>query len=105
DQSTSHPLAKEPIWRKINEQFPDWRENFESRIARVLETERREHQLATKIVVASSYTKRTLLAEGVPEEKVIINPYGVDVAKFSPSAIPRVDHKIRFLFLGSISAL
>lgn len=105
DQSTSHSLSKEPIWEKLDNQFPAWRENYEPRNPFVLEAERQEHQLATRIVVASSYTKRTLLSEGIPEEKVVVNPYGVDVSKFRPSATARLNSRLRFLFLGSVSAL
>jgi glycosyltransferase involved in cell wall biosynthesis len=60
--------------------------------------------LATRIVVASSYTKQTLVAHGVPVERIVVNPYGVDLDSFVPPKAPRSRQPLRFLFLGAISA-
>lgn len=104
DQSIAHPLAYQTIMQKVARSFPDWQETIEMRLPVVLECEEREYQLATKIVAASSFTKRTLVTHGVPAEKIIVNPYGVDLQLFHPPTIRRKRKPLRFLFLGSICA-
>jgi glycosyltransferase involved in cell wall biosynthesis len=69
----------------------------------VLSSENEEHRLATNIIVFSSFTKRTLVLNGVDAEKIIINPLGVNLQLFHPPSTPRKYKVIRFLFLGSIS--
>jgi alpha-maltose-1-phosphate synthase len=104
DQSISHPASNESILKKVGSRFPDWRNDIESRPPEVLACENQEHRLATKIVVASLFTKRTLVLNGVDPEKIIVNPYGVNLQLFHPSSVPRLQRELRFLFLGSISA-
>jgi alpha-maltose-1-phosphate synthase len=104
DQSISHPLANESIMQGVAKRYPAWQAEIETRLPEVLECEQREHKLAKKIVVASSFSKRTLVAQGVSEDKILINPYGVDLDLFHPPARPRERRPLRFLFLGLISA-
>jgi glycosyltransferase involved in cell wall biosynthesis len=104
DQSISHPVANESVLRAVVQRFPKWREDFESRLPVVLYAENQEHALATKIVAASSYTKRTLISEGVKEDKIIVNPYGVSVQKFQPADEKSIHRPLRFIFVGSVSA-
>jgi glycosyltransferase involved in cell wall biosynthesis len=104
DQSISHPLANESIMQGVAKRYPAWQAEIETRLPEVLECERREHKLAKKIVVASSFSKRTLIAQGISEDKILINPYGVDLELFHPPAQPRERRPLRFLFLGLISA-
>lgn len=105
DQSIAHPVVKDSILQKVAQRFPDWREELEERLPVVLNCENQEYKLATKIVAASSYTKQTLVSQGVSPDKILINPYGVDLDKFHPPTIPREhSHRLRFLFLGAISA-
>jgi glycosyltransferase involved in cell wall biosynthesis len=104
DQSISHPLANQTIMQEVARSYPEWQKTIEPRLPEVLACEQREHQLATKIIAASSFTKRTLIAHGVPAEKIIINPYGVDLKLFRPPAHRRERTPLRFLFLGSVDA-
>jgi glycosyltransferase involved in cell wall biosynthesis len=105
DQSISHPLANQEIMQAVARSFPEWGETIEARLPQVLACERQEYQLANKIVAASSFTKQTLVAHGIPADKIVINPYGVDLQTFHPpesSSTP--ERPLRFLFLGLISA-
>lgn len=104
DQSIAHPLTSQATAEKAAASFPKWRTTIEPRVPEVLACENREHELATRIVVASSYTKQSLVSHGVPVEKIVINPYGVDLDLFFPPADPRPRKPLRFLFLGSLSA-
>lgn len=104
DQSIAHPLEKKRVFEEVAARFPEWREDLEPPLPAMLEHEKEEHRLAARIVVASTFTKRSLLAHGVAEEKIVTLPYGVDLAAFSPSGQPRGDRPFRFLFIGSITA-
>jgi starch synthase len=104
DQSAAHPVVKDSVLNDIVRRFPEWHEDVEPRLPIVLNSENLEHKLATRIIVASSYTKRTLIEQGIDENRIIVNPYGVDLQKFHP-VIQRADARpLRFLFLGSVSA-
>jgi starch synthase len=104
DQSIAHPLVNQATSELAINTFPDWGTTVERRVPEVLACENRAHQLASKIVVASSYTKQTLVSQGVPAEKILVNAYGVDTDLFHPPENPRTRRPLRFLFLGSISA-
>lgn len=104
DQSISHPVSNESVLRNVVSRFPEWHDDFEPRIPTVLHSENQEHALATRIVAASSYTKRTLISQGITADKIVVNPYGVDIRKFHPANTQRVAQPLRFVFLGSVSA-
>ncbi len=104
DQSISHPLVNQQIMEGVARRFPAWRTEIEPRLPEVLACEQREYELATKIVAASSFSKGTLIAQGVRADKIIVNPYGVELELFHPPAAPRRRQPLRFLFLGALSA-
>lgn len=104
DQSAAHPIVNQAASEQVASQFPEWRTTLELRLPTVFACEQREHKLATKIVVASSYTKRTLVSQGVAECKISVNPYGVDLELFRPPTQSRRRQPLRFLFLGAVSA-
>lgn len=45
-----------------------------------------EYNMADRIVVISEFAKRTFLVEGVPEEKLIVAPVGVNLDRFHPDS-------------------
>ncbi len=104
DQSIAHPLEKKRVFEQVVDRFPDWREDLEPPLPAMLEHEREEHATATRIVVASSFTRRSLIAHGTPEERIVTIPYGVDLGAFTPSNEPRGNRPFRFLFIGSVTA-
>jgi alpha-maltose-1-phosphate synthase len=104
DQSIAHPLVNQATSQVVANSFPEWSTTVESRAPEVLACENREHELATKVIVASSYSKQTLVSQGVPADKILVNPYGVDTEVFHPPAKPRLRQPLRFLFLGLVSA-
>ncbi|MBV9926104.1 MAG: glycosyltransferase family 4 protein [Acidobacteria bacterium] len=105
DQSTAHPLAKDKIFKQIATQYPEWQDSLVQRSPELLLNEEAEYHFATKIVTASAYSKQTFIDHGIPAEKLIVNPYGVDLQIFRPHIGNRPERPIRFLFLGAISAL
>jgi starch synthase len=92
------------IRRGIMTTFPEWKVDRASEEFIFSEVEKIEHGLATRIVVASSYAKELLIHAGVDADKILINPYGVNLEIFHyiPRTIP--GHGVRFLFVGGLFA-
>lgn len=105
DQSIAHPMQKEVVYQEIAKQYPAWSEEVVEKDPELIQSEKLEHDLASHIVVASSFTKSTLIKQGVTAEKVSIIPYGVNLHKFSVPAIDsRIARPFRFLFVGTVCA-
>jgi glycosyltransferase involved in cell wall biosynthesis len=64
----------------------------------------KEYELAEKIVVPSRFVKRTFLEEGVSEDRLQRNPYGVDVDRWSKiRGSKRSDGPLVFVYTASIT--
>lgn len=57
-----------------------------------------EYELADYISIPSSFVKRTFVEQGVSEDKLLVNPYGVDLSEFRQ--IPKEDNVFRIIFAG-----
>lgn len=104
DQSIAHPRTKGRIYDQIRQKFPEWADDLDERDEEVLSSEDVEHQRSDCIAVASSFTKRSLVENGVADEKIVINPYGVDLARFKIKPKRETKKVFRFLFAGLVSA-
>ena len=63
-----------------------------------------ETQMASHFLVASSFTKRTLIENGAAPSSIRVIPYGVDLKRFAPSPDTRSSSgPLRLLFVGSIN--
>jgi len=60
----------------------------------------RELERADLIVVPSTFSRESMVLNGLPAEKVLVNPFGVDTGIFTPRARPPV--KPRFICVGTI---
>jgi glycosyltransferase involved in cell wall biosynthesis len=67
----------------------------------VVKRELEEYQMANYIFVPSTFARNTFLAEGLPENKVLVVPLGVSMAQFHASE-PR-DSMFRVIYVGSMS--
>jgi glycosyltransferase involved in cell wall biosynthesis len=67
----------------------------------VFETYAREPLLADLCIVNSSYTRRTLIENGVKADGIRMVPYGVDCDFFAPKHVPSGD-TFRVLFVGQL---
>jgi len=102
DRTIAHPAAFERIERELHRRYPDWCPAVEPRPDYLAAAEEQEHRLARRIVVGGSFARDTLAAEGVPADRVRVNPYGVDWDLFAaPETPPAAGRPFRFLFLGS----
>jgi alpha-maltose-1-phosphate synthase len=104
DQSIGHALSYQAMSRSLRRKHPEWVEDFPERFRDLLDAEVKEHRLASKIIAASSFTRRTLIENGVSAEKILVNPYGVDLNAFSPISGRDSSRPLRFIFLGSVNA-
>jgi starch synthase len=104
DQSIGHPDSKIALFDQVRRRYPSWNDGIERRLPIVRRAEEVEHDGARLIVAASSFTRATLLDHGVPDEKIRVNPYGVDAQRFSPRLRSVSGRPFRFLFVGSINA-
>lgn len=68
---------------------------------RAVEQEEREYALADRIAVPSSFVERTFVDQGIPSEKLLRIPYGVDPEEFEP--VWKKDDVFRVVFAGALS--
>jgi len=69
---------------------------------RVIAKEEAEYAVADIITVASTFCKRSFLELGVPESKIRLIPYGVDLSLFYPVDAPDPE-EFQVLFVGGVS--
>jgi glycosyltransferase involved in cell wall biosynthesis len=77
DQSVGHPLSRAKAVREAGGDEEMWPQAFGARLEMVSKAEALEHELADVVVAASSFSKKTLVENGVPEGKIRVIPYGV----------------------------
>jgi alpha-maltose-1-phosphate synthase len=70
----------------------------------LLESQTYEHAQADLVVAASSFTRDTLIANGVAPDKIRVNPYGVDLDRLQPSMKSDSPRPLRFIFVGGLTA-
>jgi glycosyltransferase involved in cell wall biosynthesis len=104
DVSIAHSASKNQVYKNISANFPSWKFALEEKPVELLVIEQQEYEIADAIVVAGSFTKQTLIDNGVPEQKIQVNPYGIDINKFSAKKDYKHNGTIRFLFVGLIDA-
>jgi glycosyltransferase involved in cell wall biosynthesis len=105
DQSIGHSRAKERIYAEVRARYSRWSEDMKLKSAELLAVEEAEHAHASRIVAASSFSRRTLMEQGIPEEKITVIPYGVDTAAFRPRVRTTGGKRpLRFLFVGLVNA-
>jgi glycosyltransferase involved in cell wall biosynthesis len=67
----------------------------------VVEKELAEYLEADFISVPSQFVKRTFLSQGIPENRLILTAYGVNLKHFYPA--PRKDEVFRIIHCGNLS--
>jgi glycosyltransferase involved in cell wall biosynthesis len=98
ERGSSHMLYQQKI---LSEEFARLGLRLPQFHPKVVEQEVTEYHEADAIAVPSSFARRSFLAEGVPEEKLITVPYGADLSAFRP--LPKEDEKFRVIFCGNLS--
>lgn len=101
--TTPHPKEKQEILKGLKMRYPMWMEDYSPQSIQSITLEDKEVKTAFLAVAPSQYVKNTYIKNGYPEEKILINPYGVALNNFTLKSYSR-KKKIRFLFLGSFTA-
>lgn len=74
---------------------PSWAKSIMNRYLESIER-------ADYLVVHSEFSKQTYISEGYPEDRILVNPLGVDLQRFQPNFAK--DHRvIEYLFVGDMS--
>ncbi len=69
---------------------------------RMIEREEAEYAQADLITVPSTITRNSFLEMGIPADKVVRIPYGVNMSRFSPTGTPNAE-RFDILFAGAAS--
>ena len=104
DQSIAHPREKDSIFSKLRQRYPQWAEDIPAKEHFMVQLEEAEYALAHRIVVASSFTKNSLIKNGIAKDRIILNPYGVGGDFFRDRPIKKREQKARFVYLGFLGA-
>ncbi len=67
-----------------------------------IEREVAEYEAADAVAVPTRFAADTFVARGIPPEKLLVAPYGVDLERFRPATYRPVDQPIRILFVGRV---
>lgn len=76
----------------------DWRETAPELVAR----ERAEYACADLIALGSRHAADSFLARGFSADRLLVNPYGVDLERFRAAGGERHNSRPRILFVGSV---
>lgn len=101
EHGSSHIAFQNEILKEEYARFGIIAMPFQLPHPKVIEKELQEYEEADYISIPSSFVKKTFLAEGVSEHKLIQVPYGVDLSHFRQ--IPKTDNIFRVVFAGGIS--
>lgn len=84
----------------LKEEYALYGKKFEPNF-QTWQRELQEYDLADYISIPSTFVKNTFIEQGVPEEKLIVNPYGVDLTNFK--RIDKKDQVFRIITSGNLS--
>ena len=98
ERGSSHILHQTNLLKELHA-----RDNkvFTGTSSLIIERELAEYEAADSIAVPSSYAAQTFVSHGVPLEKVLVNPYGVDLKHFSPFP-SHTNARPKILFVGQV---
>lgn len=99
DASNSHPTSFYGFWQR---ELDIWNPAARVSIPRqVFAQANQEIHRADVVLCASTYVRDSMRYNGVPESKLAVNPFGVDLQLFVPR--DQLPDKPRFLFVGSLT--
>ena len=103
-----HPLTIRRILREELAMHPECADSLNQEWELALPEEEfgqlvTETQLATCFLVASSFTRNSLIEHGADPEDITVVPYGVDLERFHPARHVRKDDRLHLLFVGRIN--
>ena len=100
ERGSTHIVHQTEVLMKA---YADHGHTFTETSPAIIEREEVEYNEADAIAVPSTFAKRTFIERGFPDKKLIVNPYGVDLLRFSPTTEVPNHRTIRILFVGQVS--
>jgi starch synthase len=104
DISIAHSVEMQKTINYLNKKYPEWAASIPFKKQKYLDFENAELNNADVIVSASSFAKKTLIKHGIPDKKIFLNPYGVDINRFQFNNKRDFTAKLKFVFIGSVTA-
>jgi glycosyltransferase involved in cell wall biosynthesis len=103
EQTIAPRRVEQRLLAEEHERFPDWEGQApaDPNLAEYCEREQAEWTEAEQILCGSEFVSRNLQACGVPAEKCVVVPYGVD-ARFAVPERPRHGGPLRVLTVGAV---
>ncbi len=99
DCPNSHPVTYHGFWQR---ECDLWCPGERVPVPRwILSRMNRELDRADLIIVQSNFCKESMILNGIPADKVLVNPMGVDTSIFKPRTV--VPAKPRFVMVGALS--
>lgn len=103
DQCIAHIKTGRRLLREEAERHPEWADSLPWEYPDWwVERCCAELELADAVMISSDYGKQTLIKNGVPENKIFVNPMAAEIGRFQPRA--RQDGgPFRVLFVGQVT--
>jgi glycosyltransferase involved in cell wall biosynthesis len=98
ERGSSHMVYQTQV---LTEEYERWGLKFSATHPGVYEREIQSYQEADRIAIPSFYVKRSFLAQGIPERKLIHVPYGTSLKEFYP--VTKEDSTFRVIHCGGIN--
>ena len=98
DRGSSHIQYQDEI---LAEEHLRWGTPYVPIDQRIIDRELREYEECDLIFVPSSFAFQSFVEKGVPESKIKIIPYGVDLTMFKPAQ--KEDEVFRVIYVGALS--
>jgi len=107
-----HPTRVREILERERELHPDCAESLNKEWELALPQEdferlAEETRMAEHWIVASSFTRETLIESGAPAERILVAPYGANLERYYPAPQRRQakgrGRRLRLLFVGTIN--
>lgn len=99
DRGSAHIQVQNQL---LQEEYDCWGLPFSGIDTRAIEQEEAEYDEADLVTVPSTFALRSFVEQGVPVKKLVLLPYGVNVARFQPVAVPD-GKRFDILFVGAMS--
>lgn len=99
DRGSAHIRFQDKVLR---EEHDRWGLTYQGIDPRAIEREESEYEQSDAITVPSGFAWQTFVDEGVPEEKLHLLPYGVNLTRFEPVSSPE-EGRFDVLFVGGMS--
>lgn len=99
DRGSTHIRFQDQI---LHEENAKWGVHTKPVDSRTIAIEEAEYAQADLITVPSNFVRRTFVEQGVPENKLRVLPYGVNLTRFTPAGQPD-EGRFDILFVGGMS--